>query len=277
MNDMSLKAKIRNIASKKNISASAVLQNYLNNRFLFRLAKSEYRERFIVKGGMLISSIIGVEQRTTMDLDTTIRNMHLEENSIREAFEHICMVPGDDGIQFVFKSIAPIRDDDLYGGYRILFNAVLGKINSSMSMDVTTGDAITPEAGLYEFSDMFDPDQKIQLLAYPIETVFAEKLETIMSRGVDNTRPRDFYDVYMLSAVEYDKDNLRLAFKATADHRESYNKILDYTSIIESIRNDQIMNQRWMVYQKQMAYAESISFGETLDAVKRLMDEVFHS
>ena len=277
MNDMSLKAKIRNIASKKNISASAVLQNYLNNRFLFRLAKSEYRERFIVKGGMLISSIIGVEQRTTMDLDTTIRNMHLEENSIREAFEHICMVPGDDGIQFVFKSIAPIRDDDLYGGYRILFNAVLGKINSSMSMDVTTGDAITPEAGLHEFSDMFDPDQKIQLLAYPIETVFAEKLETIMSRGVDNTRPRDFYDVYMLSAVEYDKDNLRLAFKATADHRESYNKLLDYTSIIESIRNDQIMNQRWMVYQKQMAYAESISFGETLDAVKRLMDEVFHS
>lgn len=146
-----------------------------------------------------------------------------------------------------------------------------------MSMDVTTGDAITPEAGLHEFSDMFDPDQKIQLLAYPIETVFAEKLETIMSRGVDNTRPRDFYDVYMLSAVEYDKDNLRLAFKATADHRESYNKILDYTSIIESFRNDQIMNQRWMVYQKQMAYTESISFGETLDAVKRLMDEVFHS
>ena len=273
MNDMSLKARIRNIATAKNVSATAVLQNYLISRFLFRLARSKYKDKFIIKGGMLISSIIGIGQRTTMDLDATLRYMQLEENSIRKAFEHICSVTDEDGIVFVFKSIAPIRDDE-YGGYRITFNAVLGKINAPMSMDITTGDVITPEVRLHEFTDMFEPDQRIKLPAYPTETVMAEKLETILSRGIANTRPRDFYDVFMLSATEYDQNALKEAFEATAKHRGSYNKIKDYTSIIDDIRSDQGMNQRWKVYQKKMSYADGISFNDTIERIQRLLSSM---
>ena len=274
MNDMSLKAKIRNIAIEKNISASAVLQNYLISRFLFRLAKSDYKDKFVIKGGMLISSMIGIEQRATMDLDATLRYMQLEEDSIRDAFTKICSVPDDDGIEFVFRSISPIRDDDEYGGYRIAYSAVLGKINAPMSMDISTGDVITPDARLHEFTDMLEPEKKIELLSYPTETVMAEKLETILSRGVENTRPRDFYDVYMLAALDYDTKVLSKAFEATAKHRGSYDKIQDHTSIVGNIREDRTMNQRWNGYQKQMPYAEGISFDDVLNVVQKIMESL---
>ncbi|MBP5309663.1 MAG: nucleotidyl transferase AbiEii/AbiGii toxin family protein [Lachnospiraceae bacterium] len=271
MNDMSLKARIRNMAVEKNISAAAVLQNYLINRFLFRLAKSEYKDKFVIKGGILISSIIGIEQRATMDLDATLRYMKLEEDSIRDAFIKICSIPDDDGIEFKFRSISQIRDDDEYGGYRIAYSAVLGKINAPMSMDISTGDVITPAAQLHEFTDIFDSESKIELLAYPAETVLAEKLETILSRGVENTRPRDFYDVYMLSALDFDSKIFSQAFEATSKHRGSYDKIQDYASIIENIREDRAMNQRWNGYQKQMPYAEKITFDDALDVVQRMV------
>ncbi|WP_034442423.1 nucleotidyl transferase AbiEii/AbiGii toxin family protein [Butyrivibrio sp. AE2032] len=274
MNDMSLKAKIRNIACDKRVSASAVLQNYLIRRFLFRLAKSDYKDKFIIKGGMLISSIIGIEQRSTMDLDATLRFMKLEESNLCDAFLAICSIPDEDGIQFKFNSISPIREDDEYGGYRISYSAIMGKINAPMSMDISTGDVITPDAKIHCFSDMFDPNQTIQLLSYPIETILAEKLETVLSRGVENTRPRDFYDIYMLSATDYNKTDLCLAFKATAKHRGSYDKIKDYYSVLENIRNDAVMNQRWNGYQKQMPYADGISFGETLDVVQQLLSDI---
>jgi len=274
MNDMSLKAKIRNIAIEKNVSASAVLQNYLISRFLFRLAKSDYKDKFVIKGGMLISSMIGIEQRATMDLDATLRYMQLEEDSIRDAFTKICSVPDDDGIEFVFRSISPIRDDDEYGGYRIAYSAVLGKINAPMSMDISTGDVITPDARLHEFTDMLEPEKKIELLSYPTETVMAEKLETILSRGVENTRPRDFYDVYMLAALDYDTKVLSKAFEATAKHRGSYDKIQDHTSIVGNIREDRTMNQRWNGYQKQMPYAEGISFDDALNVVQKIMESL---
>ncbi len=274
MNDMSLKAKIRNIASEKNISASAVLQNYLISRFMFRLAKSEYKDKFVIKGGMLISSIIGIEQRATMDLDATLRYMQLEEDGIRDAFIKICSISDDDGIEFIFRSISPIRDDDEYGGYRIAYSAVLGKINAPMSMDISTGDVITPDAKLHEFTDMFEPEKKIELLAYPTETVLAEKLETILSRGVENTRPRDFYDVYMLAALDFDKKTLSKAFEATAKHRGSFDKIQDRMAIIENIREDRTMNQRWKGYQSQMPYAESISFDEAISVVQKLSESL---
>jgi len=271
MNDMSLKAKIRNIASEKNISAAAVLQNYLISRFLFRMADSEYKDKFVIKGGMLISSIIGIDQRATMDLDTTLRYMQLEEDTIREAILRICSIQSDDGIQFGFADITPIRDDDEYGGYRVSFYAELGKIKAPMSMDISTGDVITPEAKPHEFFDMFNPEQKISLLAYPIETVLAEKLETILSRGVGNTRPRDFYDIYMLSSVGYETDTLRKAFVETSKHRGSYDKIQDFRIILENIVNDPGMNQRWAGYQKQMPYAEGISFNDTIDVIQQML------
>lgn len=244
MNDVSLKAKIRNIARKKNVSAQAVLQNYLMNRFLYRLSKTEYKDKFVIKGGMLIASIVGIENRATMDVDATLRNLPLTEETITEAFNAICSVHSDDNILYKFSTIEPIRDDDEYGGYRVAFYASFGKINAPMSMDVSTGDIITPKAARYSFSDMFDQNIKFELWAYPIETVLAEKIETILSRSDDNTRPRDFYDVYMLSMKPYDKKIFREAFKATATHRESFEKISDYEGIIENILHSSDMNRR---------------------------------
>jgi len=271
MNDMSLKARARNIAKEKNISAQAVLQNYLMSRFLYRLSLTEYKEKFVIKGGMLIASILGIEHRATMDLDTTLRNLPLTENAIREALQFICAVQADDGITFLYDSIAPIRDDDEYGGYRVSFSAQFGKIKAPMSMDVSTGDVITPRAAKHRFSDTLDDNLSFELWSYPIETVLAEKVETILSRGVDNTRPRDFYDVYMLAALNYDGNMFREAFIATASHRESLEKISDSEGIIHVISKSPEMNRRWENYVRQMPYAKGITFSDTTCAVRNVL------
>ena len=272
MNDVSLKAKIRNIAKKNNISAQAVLQNYLMSRFLYRLSLTKYKEKFVIKGGMLISSIVGIEHRATMDLDTTLRNLPLNEDSILEAFENICAVSVDDGILFLYDSIAPIREDDEYGGYRVSFFASFGKIKAPMSMDVSTGDVITPGAAKHEFFDILDDGLTFELWSYPIETILAEKVETILSRGVDNTRPRDFYDVCMLSGFGYDHEVFTDAFRSTALHRESLEKITDSESIIRTIAENSEMNRRWENYVRQMPYAKGIEFADTLSAVRKLLE-----
>lgn len=271
MNDMGLKAKIRNIAKEKNISAQAVLQNYLMNRFLYRLSLTDYKDKFVIKGGMLIASIIGIEHRATMDLDTTLRNLPLTEESIREAFTFICSVQTNDGITFSFDSMALIRDDDEYGGFRVSFSAQFGKINAPMSMDVSTGDVITPGAAKHRFSDILEDTLSFELWSYPIETVLAEKVETILSRGVENTRPRDFYDVYMLSALNYDSKVFHEAFIATASHRESLEKISCSEDIIQVISENPEMNRRWDNYVRQMPYARDISFSDTTCAVRNVL------
>jgi len=275
VNDMSLKAKIRNLADSKNISAQAVLQNYLLRRFLCRMARSEHRERFVVKGGMLISSIIGIDHRSTMDLDTILRNLPLTEGSIQSAFQDIIEVHAEDGIEFSLDRIEPIRDDDEYGGYRISFSARYGKINAPMSMDVSTGDVITPDAVRCCFTDMFDSEDSFELWAYPVETVLAEKMETILSRGIDNTRPRDYYDVYMLSGVEFDSETLRRALFATAKHRNSLKILTEYDSILSWVGQDGIMENRWKAYSKQMPYAKGITWTDVVSAVAKLAAVIF--
>lgn len=274
MNDMSLKAKIRNIAKEKNISAQAVLQSYLMSRFLYRLSQTEYKEKFVIKGGLLIASIVGIEHRSTMDLDTTLRNLPLTESAIREAFESVCRVQTDDGITFSYDSIVPIRDDDEYGGYRVSYTAKFGKINASMSMDVSTGDVITPGAAKHRFSDILEDDLAFELWSYPIETVLAEKIETILSRGANNTRPRDFYDVYMLYGLNYDSKMLREAFIATASHRESLEKISDAEGIIRLISESPEMNRHWENYIRQMPYARGITFSDTIRAVCNVIGQI---
>lgn len=275
MDDVSLKARIRNFAKDRNISASAVLQTYLLNRFLYRLSLTEYKNKFVIKGGMLIASIIGIDHRATMDLDSTLRYMKLVEESLVEAFNTISSVETDDGIRFEFNSIEPIRDDDEYGGYRLSFHAVFGKINAPMSMDISTGDVITPEAKLRLFNDSIDASTVFELMSYTVETVLAEKLETILSRGIDNTRPRDFYDIYMLAGYEYDSAVFREAFIATAKHRGSLNKITKYETILDRVYADTEMNRRWNVYSKQMPYAEGIDFSDTINVVRNMVNCVF--
>ena len=198
-NAMSLKAKIRNIAKKKNLPAQVILQNYMFERLLVRLSASDYREKFVLKGGMLVAAIVGLDNRATMDLDTTLKNLPLTPDAIHSALEQICAIRFDDGVSFEIGTISPIREDDIYGGYRVMLNAWFDTIVTPLSIDVSTGDAITPHAVQYNFSEIFDDEKTYELWAYNIETVMAEKVETILRRSVFNTRPRDFYDAYILA------------------------------------------------------------------------------
>ena len=205
-NAMSLKAKIRNIAKQKNIPAQVIMQNYMFERLLVRLAKSEYKDKFVLKGGMLVAAIVGLDNRATMDLDTTLKNLPLTPDSIKNALIEITDISCDDEVTFEINSIAPIREDDIYGGYRVMVNAKYDTLVTPLSIDVSTGDAITPYAVEFTFNEIFDEDKSFELWAYNIETVLAEKVETILRRTVFNTRPRDFYDAYILATTQkFDK------------------------------------------------------------------------
>ena len=268
---MSLKAKIRNIAKQKNIPAQVILQNYMFERLLVRLSKSDFKEKFVLKGGMLVAAIVGLDNRATMDMDTTLKNLPLTPGAIRTALEDICHISCEDDVSFDVGKIAPIREDDLYGGYRVMLNAKFETLITPLSVDVSTGDVITPNAIPYTFTEIFNDDMSYELWAYNIETVMAEKVETILRRGVFNTRPRDFYDVYILTTTqEYDKTLFTDALKATAEHRGTTNQIADISSILKNIEESSELKSRWDKYRKQFAYAKEIEYANIIDILKEL-------
>ena len=268
---MSLKGKIKNYAKSKSIAAQVVLQNYMFERFLARLSMSDYREKFVVKGGMLIAAIVGLDTRSTMDLDTTLRNLPLTEEKVMEAVENICKITLGDDVIFEVKSIAPIRKDDRYGGFCVRLDAIYDTIVTPLSIDVSTGDVITPEAVEYEFSGIFDEEIRIKMWGYNIESVMAEKVETILSRGIFNTRPRDFYDVYILGTTQrYDKKIFLKALEATAIHRGSREQIMDKTGIIEKLSASEELIQMWEKYRKKFSYASEIQYADVMDVLIKM-------
>ena len=269
---MSLKAKIRNIAKQKNIPAQVILQNYMFERLLVRLSVSEYKEKFVLKGGMLVAAIVGLDNRATMDMDTTLRNLPLTPEAIRSALEDACDIAFDDGVVFEIGTISPIREDDIYGGYRVMLNAKFDTLLTPLSIDVSTGDAITPHAVQYSFSEIFDDEKSYELWAYNIETVVAEKVETILRRGVFNTRPRDFYDAYILTTTQkFDKAVFADALKATADHRGTTQQISDVFDILHNIEESPELKTMWDKYRKQFAYAKDITYEQIMDSIKTLL------
>jgi len=269
---MSLKAKIRNIAKQKNIPAQVILQNYMFERLLVRLSMSEFKEKFVLKGGMLVAAIVGLDNRATMDMDTTLKNLPLTPEAIRTALEDICNISCEDDVSFDVGKIAPIREDDLYGGYRVMLNAKFETLVTPLSIDVSTGDVITPNAIPYTFTEIFNDDMSYELWAYNIETVMAEKVETILRRGVFNTRPRDFYDVYILTTTqEYDKALFDEALKATAKHRGTTNQISDISGILKNLEESSELKSRWDKYRKQFTYAKEIEYANILEILNNLI------
>lgn len=268
---MSLKAKIRNIAKQKNIPAQVILQNYMFERLLVRLSASEYKEKFVLKGGMLVAAIVGLDNRATMDMDTTLKNLPLTPEAIRSALEDVCDITFDDGVAFEIGTISPIREDDIYGGYRVMLNAKFDTLLTPLSIDISTGDAITPHAVPYSFSEIFDDEKSYELWAYNIETVMAEKVETILRRGVFNTRPRDFYDAYILTTTQkFDKAVFADALRATANHRGTTQQIADVPSILHNIEESPELKTMWDKYRKQFAYAADIEYSQIVDVLKVL-------
>lgn len=269
---MSLKAKIRNIAKQKNIPAQVILQNYMFERLLVRLSASEYKEKFVLKGGMLVAAIVGLDNRATMDMDTTLKNLPLTLEAIRSALEDICSIAFDDGVVYEIGTISPIRKDDIYGGYRVMLNARFDIMLTPLSIDVSTGDVITPHAVQYNFSEIFDDEKSYELWAYNIETVMAEKVETILRRGIFNTRPRDFYDAYILTTTQkFDITVFEDALKATANHRGTTDQIADVPSILHNIEESPELKTMWDKYRKQFSYARDITYEQIMNSIKTLL------
>lgn len=269
---MKLKAKINNLAKGNNIPAQAVLQNYMLERLLERISISKYQDKVILKGGMLIASMVGIDSRTTMDMDATLRGYPLSEELIRTAFTEICDIQLDDDVTILMDHIVPIRDDDEYGGYRIALISRFESIVTPLKIDLTAGDVITPEAVRFTFHSNFD-DKNIEVWAYNIETVLAEKVETILRRSVLNTRTRDFYDVFIIMKTQADavhKDIFITALKATSEKRFSSQAINEHLQILMTIQSDPVMRQRWDRYSKEYHYANGIIFSEVLEVIRKL-------
>lgn len=267
-----LKGSIRSMAAKKNLRAQEVLQMFLFERILERLANSAYKDNFILKGGLLISSIIGIGERTTMDMDTTVRGIQMEEDEIVKAIQEIISVDVGDGIIFEYESIEPIREDDAYNNFRVHLRAKYGKIDSPMKIDVTTGDVITPAAIQYDFPMLFE-DKTVSVMAYTLETILAEKYETILRRNVGTTRARDYYDLHTLFRSRKDEirpDVLKAAVLHTAKKRDSINDIEDWQEILADIKAEPLMQSLWDNYVAENQYIVELSFEEVLKTVEEV-------
>lgn len=267
-----LKGTIRSMAAKKNLRAQEVLQMFLFERILERMANSRFKDNFILKGGLLISSMIGITERTTMDMDTTVRGIQMEEDEIVSAVKEIVAIDVEDGIVFEYKGIEPIREEDAYNNFRVHLQAKYGKIDSPMKIDVTTGDAITPAAIQYDFPMLFE-EKSIPVMAYTLETVLAEKYETIIHRNIGSTRARDYYDLHTLyrsrkSSVR--PEILKAAVLHTAMKRDSVQDMQDWKEILKDIREEPAMYLLWDNYVAENKYIRELEFHIVLDTVEEV-------
>ena len=275
-NPMQLKALIKNKSKELNISPQLLLQNYYMECFIARLSHSEYADRFIIKGGFLISSLVGLNNRSTMDIDTTVKNLSVNESEISKTLSYICSIPADDDFTFIFDHVEPIREDDEYHGFRAFLFVDYEVMRGTLSIDITTGDSIYPNITRRKIIRCFDSDI-INVFSYPLETVLAEKIETIITRGILNTRPRDFYDVYILTKTQgYNAETLRKAIFATAEHRGTKAIMeAETNNRLAVIENSSELQSQWAKYQKKFPYAKDITYQETVNAVKEVIHEVY--
>lgn len=268
-----LKAKINSFAKSNAIASQVVMQNYMFECLLKKISLSKYSSNFVLKGGLLISSIVGLNTRTTMDMDTTIIHIPMEESQLRAVLNEIFTVPSKDNVVFELVSLEPIRKEDAYGGFCAHLNAVYESIVTLLSIDITTGDSIYPAIAETFFKKNLD-DEFIRIQSYPIETVLAEKMETIITRSIFNSRPRDFYDVHILTnTVKFDKATFQQALLKTAEHRGTLSIIKkETTERLAIIENSDDVKRQWARYQAKFPYAKAVTFVDTIKSVRNLMD-----
>ena len=275
MTSEKLKGKIKSFSEKNNLKAQEVLQMYFFERFLTRLEKSRYKANFIIKGGFLISSIIGIQNRTTMDIDTTIKGLPVKDEIIKEIILEILNIEVNDEIEFVLGKIENIREISEYENYRLHLTANFEKIKNPLKIDITTGDVIIPSEIEYSYETIFK--ERLNILAYSLETLIAEKYETIIKRNITTTRLRDFYDIYMIFKLKNDKidvNNLKQAIWETAKNRNSTEEILESKEILEDIKNDEYLNKQWNIYKNENKYVDNIQFSEILKLLNKIADIV---
>lgn len=265
-----LKDLVRNLSLKSGIEAQALFRKYMMERFLERLAVSKYNQNFILKGGLLVSSFVGVESRSTMDIDTTIKGMNLSINDMGEVINEILNISLDDNVVFRMIKVSEIMEEADYGGLRFSLDAILDGAKIPLKIDVSTGDVITPKEMKYAYKLMFE-DRKIPIMAYPIETVLAEKLETIISRSTTNTRMRDFYDIHiLLKSQDVDYRTLSNALKRTANKRGSLKLLENAEEVLNAIETDEAIKKLWNVYCDKFTYVNDFSWEEVMTSVCKL-------
>lgn len=271
-----VKGRIKNVAKQNDADARTLMRIYMMERFLERVSVSSYRDNFIIKGGILVTALVGVSLRSTMDIDTSIRNQNLSEEDAKRVITEIKDINLEDGVTFEIKDVSNIMDEMEYPGIRFTMNALLGKLVTPMKIDLSTGDVITPHAIEYEYRLLLE-ERTIKLWSYNLETVIAEKFQTILARGLLNTRMRDFYDIRMLLTI-YEStmkdDVFRQAFDATCKKRKTEYLKTDAFRIIASIETDANLKVLWNSYQKKYPYAADISFNEIIDYTKVLWEKI---
>lgn len=271
MNKDKVMAMIRKRSAESGVSVNTLLLTYFFERFLVRLSGSTYKSDLILKGGFLLSSIMGIETRTTMDMDMSLRNRHMGAESIRDVVENIISVSSDDEVTYEIRSIEEIKIEDKYPGYRISVIGRLSNIRQPFSVDIATGDPITPEAIEYRYRSVFPDEQDITLMSYNFETIVAEKLETTVSRKTDNSRSKDFYDLHLiwtLKKEQLDHDNFISAVRTTFEYRGTEFDVESILEGIEDIRADDGFRRRWETYCRKNAYVDKIDFDVLLNELR---------
>lgn len=271
-----IKDLIKNMAKEKDINAQILLRNYMLERLLERISLSEFKDNFILKGGMLVAALVGVDMRATVDMDATIKSYPVSLETIQNVLDSILSVEIDDGVDMKLMKIDEIRAEDDYTGFRVSLEAHMDNARIPLKIDITTGDKITPKEVVYKF-DLLLEDRSIEILAYNIETVIGEKFETLIVRGIVNTRMRDFYDIYILSKVQghnIDTETLAQAIISTSEKRGSKDLLLDGELIINEIFESSTMSSHWTRYQKKYSYADDISWDEIKEVVFEMWNDI---
>lgn len=269
-----IKGRIKSVAKQNNADARTLMRIYMMERFLERLAQSEYRDNFIIKGGILVTAMIGVAHRSTMDIDTSMKNLNLSAEDALRVVNQVKDIDLDDGVSFDVKDVSNIMDEMEYPGIRVTMNANVGRLITPLKIDISTGDVITPRAIEFNY-DLLLEDRSISLWSYNLETILAEKLQTVLARGILNTRMRDFYDIWMLLDTYEDKVNkvvLKDAFAATCNKRGTDHLQEQAEEIIKIIEADEQLQVLWRVYQKKYSYAAEIDYASVISGVRKLMD-----
>ena len=269
-----IKGRIKSVAKQNNADARTLMRIYMKERFLERLAQSEYRDNFIIKGGILVTAMIGVAHRSTMDIDTSMKNLNLSAEDALRVVNQVKDIDLDDGVSFEVKDVSNIMDEMEYPGIRVTMNANVGRLITPLKIDISTGDVITPRAIEFNY-DLLLEDRSISLWSYNLETILAEKLQTVLARGILNTRMRDFYDIRMLLDTYEDKVNkaiLKDAFAATCKKRGTDHLQEQAEEIIKIIEADEQLQVLWRAYQKKYSYAAEIDYASVISGVRKLMD-----
>lgn len=269
-----IKGRIKSVAKQNNADARTLMRIYTMERFLERLAQSEYRDNFIIKGGILVTAMIGVAHRSTMDIDTSMKNLNLSAEDALRVVNQVKDIDLDDGVSFEVKDVSNIMDEMEYPGIRVTMNANVGRLITPLKIDISTGDVITPRAIEFNY-DLLLEDRSIKLWSYNLETILAEKLQTVLARGILNTRMRDFYDIRMLVDTYEDKVNkavLKDAFAATCKKRGTDNLQEQAEEIVKIIEADEQIQVLWRAYQKKYSYAADIDYASVIRGVRKLMD-----